>query len=436
MEKKVEKKGFFASLGKRKLGVVLNLFYAYMSLGLVLIMLGAILPDLKTDYALSYQVGGALLSVQSVGYVLAGLLAGYLPLLLGIKVSYILIQLSVTLGFIMLLISGNPVWLLAAMLLIGIGKGGITNYNNLLMNIYSRGNAGPLNILHACFAAGAVIAPLIVLAVSGWRMAVIIGCICCAASLVFLVLAGFSDKDLETAEDSRDPVKTGRNQKSADPAKAAAADAGAEKAGSAKGDSRKKKVDYGFFREVLFWVTVAICFFYQAVEASFMGWMTSFLIDTGAMQASLAQFTNSVLWMALMAGRLLCSLAAKKFRPGHMILALTLITTVFMVLLLQSSSPAGLLIATAGIGLGMSGMFGTSVSNAGDIFSRYPVCMGFFVFLTSMGAIVAPAVVGTVANTAGMHTGMSTLLLFAACMVAAAILNLFFQSLFFQGPFL
>ena len=92
----MEKKGFFVSLGKRKLGVVLNLFYAYMSLGLVLIMLGAILPDLKADYALSYQVGGALLSVQSVGYVLAGLLAGYLPLLLGIKVSYILIQLSVT----------------------------------------------------------------------------------------------------------------------------------------------------------------------------------------------------------------------------------------------------------------------------------------------------------------------------------------------------
>ena len=53
----------------------------------------------------SYQVGGALLSVQSVGYVLAGLLAGYLPLLLGIKVSFVLIQLSVTLGFFMLLIT-------------------------------------------------------------------------------------------------------------------------------------------------------------------------------------------------------------------------------------------------------------------------------------------------------------------------------------------
>ena len=402
----MEKKGFFASLGKRKLGVVLNLFYAYMSLGLVLIMLGAILPDLKADYALSYQVGGALLSVQSVGYVLAGLLAGYLPLMLGIKKSFILIQFSVTLGFVMLLISGNPVWLLIAMFLIGIGKGGITNYNNLLMNIYSEGNAGPLNILHACFAAGAVIAPLIALAVSGWRMAVTIGCICCAASLVFLFLAGFSDKDLETSDkdsDASDPAADGMEE------------------------SRKKKVDYGFFLEKLFWVTVIICFFYQAVEASFMGWMTSFLVDTGLMEASLAQFTTSVLWMALMAGRLLCSLAATKFSPRHMILALTVITTVFMVLLLQSSSPVGLIIATAGIGLGMSGMFGTSVSNAGDIFSRYPVCMGFFVFMTSMGAIVAPAIIGVVANTAGMHTGMSTLLAFSAFMVAAAALNLFMQ---------
>ncbi len=409
----MEKKGFFASLGKRKLGVVLNLFYAYMSLGLVLIMLGAILPELKADYALSYQVGGALLSVQSVGYVLAGLLAGYLPLMLGIKKSFIMIQFSVTLGFVMLLISGNPVWLLAAMFLIGIGKGGITNYNNLLMNIYSGGNAGPLNILHACFAAGAVIAPLIALAASGWRMAVTIGCICWAASLVFLFLAGFSDKDLETSEQG------------ASDSSGVSAD-GKDLSAAGKED-KKKIVDYGFFKEKLFWVTVVICFFYQAVEASFMGWMTSFLIDTGVMTDSLAQFTTSVLWMALMAGRLLCSLASAKFSPKHIILALTAITTAFIALLLMSGSPVGLIIATVGIGLGMSGMFGTSVSNAGDIFSKYPVCMGFFVFLTSMGAIVAPAIIGVVANTAGMHAGMSTLLVFAAFMVAAAIVNILMQ---------
>ena len=71
----------------------------------------------------------------------------------------------------------------------------------------------------------------------------------------------------------------------------------------------------------------------------------------------------------------------------------------------------------------MSGMSGTSVSNAGDIFARYPVCMGFYVFLTSMGAIVAPAVIGLVANGAGIYTGMSTLLIFAGLMIAMAVVN-------------
>ncbi|MGX8714737.1 MAG: MFS transporter, partial [Lachnospiraceae bacterium] len=323
------------------------------------------------------------------------LLAGYLPLLIGIKTSFILVQFASTFGFIMLLISGNPIWLLTAMFLIGIGKGGITNYNNLLISLYSGGSAGPLNILHASFASGAVIAPLIVLVVSGWKMAVITGCIVGASSLIFLAMAGFSDKDLDTADST--------------------------------GGNNKKKVDYGFLREKIFWVTVLIVFFYQAVEASLMGWLTSFLIDTGLMADSLAQFATSVLWMALLAGRLFCSFAASRFKPSHMIMALTCVTLIFMILLLKINSPAGLIIATAGIGLGMSGMSGTSVSNAGDIFSRYPVCMGFYVFLTSMGAIVAPAVIGLVANTAGIYTGMSTLMIFAGCMIAMAVVNVVMQ---------
>ena len=110
-----------------------------------------------------------------------------------------------------------------------------------------------------------------------------------------------------------------------------------------------------------------------------------------------------------------------------MIMALTCVTLIFMILLLKINSPAGLIIATAGIGLGMSGMSGTSVSNAGDIFSRYPVCMGFYVFLTSMGAIAAPAVIGLVANTAGIYTGMSTLMIFAGCMIAMAVVNVVMQ---------
>lgn len=40
-----------------------------------------------------------------------------------------------------------------------------------------------------------------------------------------------------------------------------------------------------------------------------------------------------------------------------------------------------------------------------------------------MGAIVAPAVIGLVANGAGIYTGMFTLLIFAGLMIAMAVVN-------------
>ena len=126
-------------------------------------MLGSVLPVLKAEYALNYQVGGMLLSVQSIGYAVAGLGAGFLPLYLGLKKSFILLTSGTCIGMGMLLASGNPVWLLTAMGLIGISKGAVTNYNNQIMTELAEGDAGPLNLMHAFFAIGACIAPFIVL---------------------------------------------------------------------------------------------------------------------------------------------------------------------------------------------------------------------------------------------------------------------------------
>ena len=62
------KQSFFQRIGKDKRYIVFNLFFAYFTLGVALIMLGSVLPVLKADYALNYQVGGMLLSVQSISY--------------------------------------------------------------------------------------------------------------------------------------------------------------------------------------------------------------------------------------------------------------------------------------------------------------------------------------------------------------------------------
>ena len=50
--------------------------------------------------------------------------------------------------------------------------------------------------------------------------------------------------------------------------------------------------------------------------------------------------------------------------------------------------------------------------------------MGFFVLMTSMGAVIAPAIVGIVADAAGMRTGLASVLLAAAALVIMALYNL------------
>ncbi len=112
-------------------------------------MLGSVLPDLRAAYALDYQIGGTLLSAQSIGYLGIGLLSGLAAIKWGLKRAYLILYYVFAVGFVMLLTNGSPVWLLAAMFLTGISKGAITDYNNRVMSEYANGIATPLNMMHA-----------------------------------------------------------------------------------------------------------------------------------------------------------------------------------------------------------------------------------------------------------------------------------------------
>ena len=387
-----KKEGFFRSIGKANSYVVLNTFYAYFAQGIVVVMLGSILPALKEAYSLNYQVGGMLLSMTSVGYAVAGLGAGFLPMMFGLKNCFITLTAPLALGMAMLLMSGNPIWLLAAMFLVGINKGAVTNYNNLIVSRLAKGSAGPLNLLHACFAVGACLAPIAVLLcgkfdASGWRAAVTISVIIAAAGVILML-----------------PMKL-------------------ENTRAAK-STEKEPISFGFFKEKIFWICVIICFLYQCIEASLMGWLTTFFVDSAVMTESFAQIVTSTLWISLLLGRLSCSAISKKFQPKQLLMILAMVQAIFLVWLVSSHSFGCMILATVGLGLGMSGMYGTCVSNAGDLFERYPVCMGFFVLMTSMGAVIAPSAIGMIANVTDIRTGLTVLIVAAVALLMASAYNL------------
>ncbi len=385
-------KAFLSSLSRSKRYVVAELFFVYFAQGLSSIMLGSVLPDLRAAYALDYQIGGTLLSAQSIGYLGIGLLSGLAAIKWGLKRAYLILYYVFAVGFVMLLTNGSPVWLLAAMFLTGISKGAITDYNNRVMSEYANGSATPLNMMHAAYAFGACVAPLAVLAChklggdNGWRLALEISIVLLTASFIFgLFMKMDDDKSTKTEQ--------------------------------------KSATDYGFFRERLFWLCTALCFFYEAVEASMMGWLTSFYIDSGVLAADAAQIITSLLWVSLLIGRFSCSVIAAKFRPWQMITVMCFGVAAFLVLLVTGTTLPILTIATIGLGLCMSGMYGTTVANAGDLFSRYPASMGIYVTLNGFGAAMAPAAIGIAANRAGIRWGFATLLIAGVLLVVSAVLN-------------
>lgn len=385
----MEKQSFFRRLAPGDRYMVGNLFFLYLIQGVYVIMIGSILPAMKAEYGLDYRIGGFLISAHSIGNMATGLLAGLLPLAIGLKRSLLALNVLPFLGFAMTLLTGNPLALIFALLLTGIGRGAVSNYNNQIVSTLSGGSAAPLNILHGFFAIGAVLAPVLVLLLErggggGWRRAVwaVIGLgVISMVSSPFMNMDGIPYPKLESGS-------------------------------------------FGFLRERRLLISMAIMFFYLCVEASVMGWMVTYYTDSGAAEADSAQLLTSLLWAAILAGRFACGALSGRIAPPRMIRALCGGIVLFLVVLLASESLAPMLLGTIGLGLALSGMYGTTVANAGDVFSRYPLAMGVFVTVTSLGSVATPSVIGCIAAHMGIRAGMAVLLIPAAAAFTLAAWNL------------
>lgn len=384
-------KKFFQSLNGNDQYMIGNLFFLYLIQGVFVILIGSILPMMKEEYGLSYQIGGFLISAHSIGNMAAGLFAGLIPLTIGLKRSLMVLNPLTFIGFAITLITGNPYLLIAALLLTGLGRGAVSNYNNHAVSALSGGSSAPLNALHGFFAIGAVSAPFLALICnrvfgdSGWRYALYV---VIALGIISMITSGFMKMDSISYER---PKNAGNS--------------------------------FGFFKEKLFWYTIFIMFFYLCVEASVMGWMVTYYTDSGVVQADSAQLLTSLLWIVILLGRFGCSALGSRMTSAKLIRMLSTGIVVFLVVLVMSHSLVPMLIGTIGLGLSLSGMYGTTVSNAGDVFGRYPLAMSVFITLTNPGSILTPSIVGSVAEMAGIRLGMGVLLVPAAVLFVLALFN-------------
>lgn len=354
--------------------------------GMLALSVGSLLPYIRDSRGLDYAFCGMIVSLHSIGNLIASFLCGALAEIWGRKKSILFFDAFFVLSFLFIIFSSNTFLLALAFFCSGMARGATSNFCNTSINELAPGKASLLNGLHAMFAIGAFAFPLLLLAMTRtssehWIYAcylmVFMGCL---SWTMFAMIPDGSKKQTS-------------------------GDAG-------------KKGDFAFFKEPMFQLCTLTLFFYLCAEQGVIGWMITYFKDTGLLPESLSQVTASLLWIMILTGRLLTAWLSSKVSKEWLLLAMGFGLVGFFFLLLFSTTTAWILLGIMGFGFSMAGLYPTIVSFCGNLIQRYSLSWSFILTIASLGSILMPSIIGKIAETAGIAYGMRSI-------IAVIIIDLF-----------
>lgn len=392
----------FKKLDRNSRSTLYTCFFIYLCSGIYALIMGSVMPDLKAAYHLSDTLSGLLLSAHSAGNMIAGFVSALIPLYLGEKRSITLLASLQAIGFIMVIIYGNPVWMLVAFLLTGFGRGSVTNFNNRTVNAVSGGSPTATNLLHASFALGSVAASMLFLAVStwlGWRAALIV--------VVSIGAVGvWRLSRLKLVNDRPDRKD-------------------------------KKNRTLRFLKNPSFLIHGSMMFFYLCTEYAVNGWLVTYIQNKQSLLADFAaegealisaveaysQSMAGLMWIVILVGRLFCAALSARVSQKKIMLVAGVGAAGFYGLMLVSNTIPVVTLCVAGLGFCMAG-FGPMIYSDAAIFTNtYPLATSSLLAIGSAGAILMPALVGALAERFGFGGGMSAIFVAAVLLVVSSLLN-------------
>ena len=347
---------------------------AFAMNGMLALSIGSLLPFIRDAKGLDYAFAGMIVSLHSVGNLISSFVAGALPLKLGRKKSILVLNSFFALSYLVIILFDNSLLIALSFLLTGVARGATSNFGNTSINELAPGKASLLNGLHAMFAIGAFTFPLLLLGLTNvnpnnWIYA-----------CWFLLFMGILSWVMYFCV----PLEN-------------------DKPGSGK---KGGESGFGFFKEPLFYLCTLTLFFYLCAEQGVIGWMITYFKDTGLLPASYSQVTASLQWIMILVGRLLVAWASTKVHKEKLLVAMGFGLVGFFLLLLLGGSTPLILFGIMGFGFSMAGIYPTVVSFAGRIIQKYSLAWSFMLTSASIGSILMPSIIGRIAETAGITSGM------------------------------
>ena len=365
-------------------------FYAFFYCGIVMITIGSALPDMRAAYNLSDSMSGALLSCYSLGNLASGILGGFAALYLGQKLAIIILAGLVCLGMGLLTFGHMQVLLFVACALIGLGRGSMISFGQRTINMLTGGNSRVTGMLHATFAVGAIISPLMfsALRVISWKAGIILVAILgLIAVSIFLSIKDYSQ--LDNVDKS-----SGQSERSIE-----------------------------FLRDKGFIIIACLMFLYLCCEFAVNGWLVTYMHHKN-MPLNYSHSMASLLWLVMLAGRLFCVWLAK-YIPNKIIMIIFGIgSALSFAFMLVSEGAFNIAASVALLGFCMAPISPIIYGSSAPYTNKYPLAMGILFTIGCMGGTIMPLITGFAAELFGFDGGMSAILITFILLIIFAVINL------------
>ena len=360
-------------------------FITFFFSGVCAISSGVVVSLLQERYGFAYGMTGTLLSLMSIGNLLAGFLTGILPGVLGMKPSVLLLTTGYAIGYGLMGLTGAELVLSLAFFLVGVAKGSAMNACTILVSTNSKDRTRGMNLMHSCYACGALLCPFLIAAAGRVSAALAVFALAALGVVLWLVYL--------------------------------ATPMGGQNAGSKGG---KEKIDWSFLRSTRFWLLTGLLFCQNAAEQSVTGWMVTYFKGSGIITGALAAYTVTVMWGATLVARLLIAFVFPFQQPRKAMVVMGVSCTIFYFFLMRAGTQGAAIALLFAFAFSMAGMNPTAVASAGKMTSV--TSMGIMLPAASSGAILMPWIIGLVAERSGLSAGMACNIVPCIGLVVFAIL--------------
>ena len=344
-------------------------FFTFFLSGICAISSGIIVSILQEKYRFDYGITGTMLGLMSIGNMAASFAAGVLPQKIGVKHTVLLLCSGYFLGYFLMAVTGIPGILMAAFLLVGFAKGGALNNCTILVKDNSADSTRSMNILHACYASGALLCPFLAASLLGINDTLPMVGVAVTGLLLWVIFltAGLPGVVREK-------------------------------------NGERGKVSFTFLKDPKFWMITGLLFCQNAAETSVTGWLVTYYKDMGILSGSFAAYTVTVMWGATLIARLLIAFV---FPVHHIFRALAWMGGCCSVLycgLVYMQHPVGAIAMLFAFAFAMAGVNPIAVAGAGREMNA--TSLGVMLPVAGIGAIVMPWLIGVIADRVDLVTGM------------------------------